>query len=71
MNSADTNEYLQRVAQEASPLLTKFQNDIRLNDDLFSRINFVYKNEDRNKLNREQVTLLEKSIKILFVMALY
>ena len=63
LNSADTNEYLQRVAQEASPLLTKFQNDIRLNDDLFSRINFVYKNEDRNKLNREQVTLLEKEYK--------
>ena len=60
LNSADTNEYLQRVAQEASPLLTKFQNDIRLNDDLFSRINFVYKNEDRNKLNREQVTLLKR-----------
>ena len=63
LNSADTNEYLQRVAQEASPLLTKFQNDIRLNDDLFSRINFVHKNEDRNKLNREQVTLLEKEYK--------
>ena len=49
LNSAETNESLQRVAQKASPLLTKFQNDIRLNDDLFSRINFVYKNEDRNK----------------------
>ena len=63
LNSAETNESLQRVAQKASPLLTKFQNDIRLNDDLFSRINFVYKNEDRNKLNKEQITLLEKEYK--------
>ena len=63
LNSAETSEELQLVAQNAAPLLTKFQNDIRLNEDLFKRIRFVYENEDRSKLNEEQLTLLEKEFK--------
>lgn len=63
LNSAETSEQLQKTAQEASPLLTQFQNDIRLNDTLFERIKFVYQNEDRKKLTAEQNTLLEKEYK--------
>ncbi len=63
LNSAETSDSLQKVAQEAAPLLTKFQNDIRLNETLFKRIQFVYENENREKLNTEQLTLLEKEYK--------
>jgi peptidyl-dipeptidase Dcp len=63
LNSAETNDELQQVVQEVAPLLTKFQNDIRLNEDLFKRIRFVYENEDNKKLSVEQVTLLEKEYK--------
>ena len=63
LNSAETNDELQKVVQEVAPLLTKFQNDIRLNEDLFKRIRFVYENEDHKKLSVEQVTLLEKEYK--------
>ena len=63
LNSAETNNNLQAVAQKAAPLLTKFQNDIRLNEKLFDRIRFVYENEDRTKLTKEQITLLEKEYK--------
>ncbi|MFL2613285.1 MAG: M3 family metallopeptidase [Flavobacteriaceae bacterium] len=63
LNSAETNDELQQVVQEVAPLLTKFQNDIRLNEDLFKRIRFVYENEDHEKLSVEQVTLLEKEYK--------
>ena len=63
LNSAETNDELQQVVQEVAPLLTKFQNDIRLNEDLFKRIRFVYENEDHKKLSVEQVTLLEKEYK--------
>ena len=63
LNSAETNDELQKVVQEVAPLLTKFQNDIRLNEDLFKRIRFVYENEDYKKLSVEQVTLLEKEYK--------
>ena len=63
LNSAETSDELQQVVQKVTPLLTKFQNDIRLNEDLFKRIRFVYENEDLKKLSTEQVTLLEKEYK--------
>ena len=63
LNSAETNDELQGSAKAVAPLLSKFQNDIRLNEDLFKRIQFVYKNEDRKILNTEQITLLEKEYK--------
>ena len=63
LNSAETNDELQGIAKTVAPLLSKFQNDIRLNEDLFKRIQFVYKNEDRKILNTEQITLLEKEYK--------
>ena len=47
LNSAETSDALQAVAQEAAPILTKFQNDIRLNQVLFDRIRYVFENEDR------------------------
>ena len=63
LNSAETTDKLQQVVQNVAPLLTKFQNDIRLNETLFKRIQFVYENENRKKLSTEQVTLLEKEYK--------
>ncbi|MDC1031173.1 M3 family metallopeptidase [Flavobacteriaceae bacterium] len=63
LNSAETSDALQKVAQEAAPLLTAFQNDIRLNERLFKRIKFVYEKENRALLSPEQLTLLEKEYK--------
>ncbi|HDR50373.1 MAG TPA: M3 family peptidase, partial [Mariniphaga anaerophila] len=59
--SAETSDKLQQIAQEASPLLTKFQNDITLNPELFERIKTVYDEKDKLKLNAEQQTLLENT----------
>ena len=42
LNSAETSDELQQTTQQASPLLTQFQNDIRLNEKLFKRIEAVY-----------------------------
>ncbi|MGB1167152.1 MAG: M3 family metallopeptidase [Flavobacteriaceae bacterium] len=63
LNSAETSKSLQQITQQAAPLLTQFQNDIRLNTRLFERIEAVYQNEDRSKLTAEQITLLEKEYK--------
>ena len=41
LNSAETNKDLQAVAQEISPLLTRFSNDITLNEKLFERISKI------------------------------
>ena len=42
LNSAETNEEIQQIAQEISPLLSEFGNDITLNEALFKRIKPVY-----------------------------
>jgi peptidyl-dipeptidase Dcp len=61
LTSAETSDELQQLAQEVSPLLTKFQNDITLNPVLFERIQKVYQQKDNLDLTVEQNTLLEKT----------
>jgi len=63
LNSAETNEEIQKIAQEISPLLSEFGNDITLNEALFQRIKSVYKEKDKLDLSVEQNTLLEKRYK--------
>jgi len=59
--SAETSEELQQIAQEISPLLTKFQNDINLNPKLFEKINLLYNNRVELNLTPEQYTMLENT----------
>jgi peptidyl-dipeptidase Dcp len=61
--SAETNEELQTIAQEVSPMLTKFQNDITLNPALFARVKAVYEQKNSLDLTAEQQTLLENTFK--------
>ena len=63
LNSADTTEEIQKITQQASPILTKFQNDVRLNQALFERIKTVYENRENENLTTEQLALLEKEFK--------
>ena len=65
LNSAETSDAIQAVTQQAAPLLTKFQNDIRLNQALFERIKTIYYQRDSENLSNEQRTLLEKEYKAL------
>ncbi len=60
LNSAETNKELQLVAQEISPLLTRFSNDITLNEKLFERIKIVFESKDNSGLTTEQKNLVEK-----------
>ncbi len=63
LNSAETCDEMQKIAQEVSPLLTEFSNDIALNEDLFKRVKAVYNQKDNLTLSTEQVTLLDKKFK--------
>ncbi len=56
---AEASDELQQVAQEVSPLLTRFENDITLNPGLFDRIQGVYARKEQQDLTPEQQTLLE------------
>ena len=63
LNSAETNEHIQKIAQEVSPLLSAFQNDITLNEGLFKRVKTVYEQKDSLDLSGEQQQLLDKRYK--------
>ncbi|MEZ4839138.1 M3 family metallopeptidase [Flavobacterium sp.] len=63
LNSAETCDEMQQIAQEVSPLLTAFSNDISLNEDLFKRVKAVYDQKDKLTLTTEQATLLDKKFK--------
>lgn len=60
LNEADTNDEMQRIALEVTPLLTAFGNDMTLNDTLFQRVKTVYNQRDSLPLNKEQRRLLER-----------
>ena len=63
LNSAETNDAIQKIAQEVSPLLSQFSNDIRLNETLFERVKSVYDSKSNLNLNDEETMLLEKQYK--------
>ena len=63
MNSAETCDEMQKIAQDVSPLLTAFSNDIALNEDLFKRVKTVYKQKNKLNISPEQATLLDKKFK--------
>ncbi|OBX25828.1 peptidyl-dipeptidase Dcp [Gelidibacter algens] len=63
LNSAETNDTIQKIAQDVSPLLSEFGNDITLNEDLFKRVKAVYDSKDTLDLTVEQQTLLDKQYK--------
>ncbi|WP_274473830.1 M3 family metallopeptidase [Mangrovimonas aestuarii] len=63
LNSAETNDEIQALAQQISPLLAEFANDITLNTALFERVKTVYKQKETLKLSPEQHTLLDKKYK--------
>src|SRR6478672_1403134 len=63
LNSAETNDTMQKIAQDVSPLLTEFGNDISLNEDLFKRVKALYDQKENLTLTPEQSTLLDKKYK--------
>lgn len=63
LTSADTNDDLQAISKEVSPLLSAHYDDINLNPDLFKRVKEVYDQKDIFSLSGEQAMLLEKTYK--------
>ncbi|WP_394747265.1 M3 family metallopeptidase [Spongiimicrobium salis] len=63
LNSAETNAEIQKIAQEVSPLLSEYTNDINLNETLFQKIKAVYEQRQHLDLSTEQRTLLDKKYK--------
>jgi peptidyl-dipeptidase Dcp len=61
--SANTSDTLQALAKEIYPLLSKHQDEIIMNEDLFKRVKAIYDQKENLDLNPEQNKLLEETHK--------
>ncbi len=57
--SAESDDEMQKIAQELSPLITEFHNDIMLNEILFQRVKTIHDSKGSLNLKPEQLLLLE------------
>ena len=60
---ANTNDSLQAINKELSPLQSKHRDDISLNEKLFQRVKKVFENKDKFNLTDEEKKLLEDTYK--------
>ncbi len=63
LNASLTSDEMQKVAQEVAPMLSKHEDDISLNVNLFKKVKAVYDQKDVLELTPEQQRLLEVSYK--------
>ena len=60
---ADTNDELEAIAEEISPLMTEYSMYVSLNEKLFERVKAVYDRKDSLGLEADQLKILENSYK--------
>lgn len=63
LNSAETNDEIQKIARDLSPMVSDYSNDIMLNEALFLRVKAVHDQKGSLVLTAEEKTLLEKTYK--------
>ena len=63
LHASETNDTLQQIALEMSPMLTQYSNDISLNEALFGRVKEVYDKRGGLDLTPEESMLLDKTYK--------
>ncbi len=63
LQSAETNDRLQAINRETTPLLSVLRDDINLNATLFGRVKAVWDARDKVKLTPVQAKLLENTYK--------
>ncbi len=63
INHAETNDEIQSIAREVSPMLTEYSNDIWLSEALFEKVKTVHNSIKGADLNEEQKRLLEDTYK--------
>src|SRR5690606_8874105 len=63
LNSAETNDDIQKIAQDVAPLLSEHASKIAQNTALFEKIKAVYDKKAQYNLNDEQEMLLNETYK--------
>ena len=59
--SANSDDELMEISTRVSPILSAHGTSISLNEKLWERVKYVYENEDRSKLDKEDIMLLEET----------
>ena len=60
LNEAETNKQMQAIARQLSPITSKHNDDIALNEKLFARIKAVYEKRFELKLDSQQLRVVGK-----------
>ena len=60
---ANTNDQMQQIAEQVSPMLTEYSMYVSLNADLFQRVKAVYEKKEELGLAPDQMKLLEDNYK--------
>ncbi len=60
---ADTNDEMQQIAEQVSPMLTEYSMYVSLNAALFERVKAVYEKKGELGLDKDQLKLLEDNYK--------
>jgi peptidyl-dipeptidase Dcp len=63
INSANTNDEIQKIANEIAPLISTHSDNINLNEKLFAKVKTIWNQKDQLNLTLEQNKLLEKTYK--------
>ena len=63
LNSANTNDEMQALAREITPIQSAHRDNIMLNMDLFKRVKAVYDNRNAMNMDHDQLRLVEKIYK--------
>ncbi|MDR0537558.1 MAG: M3 family metallopeptidase [Tannerellaceae bacterium] len=62
-NSANTNDEMDAISREISPLMSQYRDNISMNQKLFERVKNIYEKKNSLGLNKEQAKLLEETYK--------
>ena len=60
---ADTDDEMQQIAEQISPMLTEYSMYVSLNADLFQKVKAVYEKRNELGLDKDQLKLLEDNYK--------
>ena len=61
LNSAETNDEIQKIAQEITPKLSAFNNEVKQNEALFKKVDQVFRSRQKLDLSGEQMKLLQNT----------
>lgn len=63
LHSAHCTDEIEKISEEFSELITKFNNEITLDAEVFNRVKTVYDNKEKENLNSEEMMVLTKMYK--------